>query len=97
MAYSIHVSEEAFLDLAEAFDWYEEQRTGLGSELELCVEAKIHSIARNPFQFQERYKLVHIAFVERFPYGIHYLIEDQDIRIIGIFHMRRNPTNWRNK
>ncbi|MCF8460442.1 MAG: type II toxin-antitoxin system RelE/ParE family toxin [Flavobacteriales bacterium] len=92
--YRIHVSNEAFLDLAQAFDWYEEQRSGLGSELELCVDARIHAIARNPFHYQERYKQVHIAFVDRFPYGIHYLIEDNDIRIIGIFHMSRNPENW---
>ncbi len=94
MVYLVLVSDDAERDFIEAFDWYEMQRKGLGSELELCIEARLNGIARNPFGYQLRYKDVHVAFVERFPYGIHYLIDGHDIQVIGIFHMSRNPTRW---
>ncbi|MCL6460697.1 hypothetical protein SAMN05444372_101233 [Flavobacterium micromati] len=92
--YNLHFIKEALLDIEETVLWYEEQRSGLSYDFELCLEAGLNKISRNPSSFQKRYKSVKILFISRFPYGIHYIINDEKISIIGVFHTSRSPRNW---
>jgi toxin ParE1/3/4 len=92
--YQLLVSDESRLDILEAFAWYEKHKPGLGKDFELCLEAGFNKIQRNPLIFQTRYKKLRIHFIERFPYGIHYLIEKDFIKVFGVFHTSRNPKAW---
>ena len=74
--------------------WYEEQRLGLSFDFELCLEAGIDEVLRNPEAFQKRYKTIKIKFISRFPYGIHYICIENKITVIGVFHTSRSPKNW---
>ncbi|MBU0489301.1 MAG: type II toxin-antitoxin system RelE/ParE family toxin [Bacteroidetes bacterium] len=78
----------------DAFLWYESQREGLGFDFELCLEAAINKILRNPLLFEVRHLAFHVCFIDRFPYGIHYCIDEKTIRVLGVFHTRRNPKRW---
>ncbi|MFZ0596803.1 MAG: type II toxin-antitoxin system RelE/ParE family toxin, partial [Flavobacterium sp.] len=71
-----------------------EQRIGLSYDFELCLEAGLDEISRNPNAFQKKYKNVKIRFISRFPYGIHYRFEKDEIVVIGVFHTSRSPKNW---
>ena len=88
------ISDESRLDILDAFSWYESRRPGLGKDFELCLEAGLNQIQKDPFLFQTRYKNLHVHFIDRFPYGVHYLIEGDTIKVFGIFHTSRNPINW---
>ncbi len=44
----IQFTKEALFDIEAAVLWYEEQRTGLSYDFELCLEAGIDAILRNP-------------------------------------------------
>jgi len=93
--YKIHFVKEALYDIEDAVLWYEEQRVGLSYDFELCLEAGIDTILRNPTVFQKRYKNIKVRFISRFPYGIHYRIEkNETITVIGVFHTSRSPKNW---
>jgi len=94
LKYSLLFSDEANYDIIDAFLWYEEARSGLGKDFELCLEAEINRISRNPLQYPIQYKKIRIAYIERFPYGIHFLMEKTFIKVIAVFHTSRNPTNW---
>jgi len=71
--FRIIFSVEAELDLLEAFTWYELQRDGLGLELEKTLDDRLRQIADNPLTAQVRHRNVRVAFLSRFPYGIHFL------------------------
>jgi len=58
------------------------------------MEAGISEIIRTPTAYQKRYKNVKVLFISRFPYGIHYIINPENIIIVGIFHTSRSPKNW---
>ena len=88
---------EALLDIEDIVLWYEEQRIGLSYDFELCLEAGISEIVRMPSAFQKKYKNVKVTFIQRFPYGIHYIIRTDVIIIIGIFHTSRSPKNWKDR
>jgi hypothetical protein len=92
--YQLLVSDESRLDILDAYSWYESLRNGLGKDFELCLEAGFEFITREPLLCQIRYKKLRIHFIERFPYGIHYLVEGNSIKVFGIFHTSRNPARW---
>lgn len=96
---SIQLTKEALFDIEEITLWYEDQREGLSFDFELCLEVGINEIQRTPSAFQKRYKQVKIRFINRFPYGIHYIVNNEIITIVGVFHTSRSPSNWlkRNK
>jgi plasmid stabilization system protein ParE len=93
--YQLLLSDETRLDILEAFSWYERRRPGLGKDFELCLEVGLNQIQRDPSLFQKRYKGLRIHFIDRFPYGIHYLVEDNSVKVFGVFHTSRNPINWK--
>lgn len=88
------VAEEAQLDIVYAYNWYENIRTGLGEDFELCVFATLNQVQRSPLLFQIRYENIRVAFTERFPYGIHFSLENETIIVIGVYHTSREPNNW---
>jgi len=92
--YKIEFTKEALFDIEAIVLWYEEQRLGLSYDFELCLEAGIDEISKNPQAFQKRYKNIKIRFISRFPYGIHYLFIENEITVIGVFHTSRSPKNW---
>jgi plasmid stabilization system protein ParE len=90
----VKFTKEALFDIEEIVLWYEEQREGLSYEFELCLEAGVGEIKRDPNAFQKRYRHVKILFISRFPFGIHYVVNPDNIIVIGILHTSRSPKNW---
>jgi len=97
MKYDLIIRPEAEAELAEAFDWYEEQLRGLGSEFLISVDATVHAIVRNPRQFAKIHKEVRRALLHRFPYGVFFVVEDARIIVLAFFHAKRNPKRWQER
>ncbi len=95
--YQLLISDESRLDILDAFSWYEKKRSGLGKDFEHCLEAGLIQLQKGPLLTQKRYKNLRIYFIDRFPYGIHYLIEKDKIMVFGVFHTSRNPQNWKKR
>lgn len=93
MRYSVKLLPVAYADLRKAKKWYNDQRTGLGEEFKEEVNKEIEYISNNPLHYQVRYKEFRQSLVYRFSYGIFYLFEKENNRIviIGVLHTRRNP------
>ena len=91
------IRPEAEAELAEAFDWYEQQLRGLGSEFLISVDATVHAISRNPYHFAKIHKDVRRALLRRFPYGVFFLVEDARIVVLAFFHAKRDPKRWQTR
>ena len=87
----------AEIDAKETMLWYNDKLEGLGREFLLSLDAKINAIQRNPKQFPIKYKNIRRALIDRFPYGIFYIIENETIYILAIIHTKRNPTTWKKR
>ncbi len=91
------ISPEAEADIAEAFDWYETQVSGLGSEFLLVLDALFNSILRNHLLYPIAYKNVHRALIRRFPYSVFFIVEETKIVVLSVFHVKRNPRIWKKR
>ena len=95
--YALSIRKEAEVDIAEAYQYYESCRTDLGSDFVLCIEESLARIQKNPKQYERIYKRVHRALVRRFPFGIYYVIDQENISVIGVLHARKNPLHLQSR
>ena len=82
---------QASLDLAHAIEWYESKRKGLGSQFLLAVEAALGSISAEPERFPIGHENIRKSRIKRFPYSVYFTFDAEIVRIIAVFHARRNP------
>jgi plasmid stabilization system protein ParE len=88
------VRPEAEAEMGEAFDWYEERVPGLGSDFLLNVDAAFNAIRRKPQQFPLVHKNLRRALIRRFPFQVFFVLEEQRIVVLAVFHSRRSPKRW---
>lgn len=92
--YKLLVSDEAILDIADAMFWYNVSQGGLGDKFQKDLKTQLDLLRTNPESFQLRYKNVRVLFLKKYPFGIHYFIEENIIKVIAVFHTKRNPKRW---
>ena len=91
MVINLIVRPEAEQDLYEIFRWYEGQRTGLGHDFLLQIDAGFRLLARTPLAFPEIYRGIRRHLIKRFPYKIYYLIEEATVVILAVVYGGRDP------
>lgn len=94
MVYVLEFAPEFFDDLDEIFDWYDLISEYQRNKFKMALENGLELIKENPYIFQDRYLSYKIHFLLKYPYGIHYYIENYIVIIVGIFHTKRDPQNW---
>jgi len=67
---SVIVNPEAEADLAEAKEWDDGRREGLGDDFLLCVEVVFESIRRTPGIYAAVFQELRLALVRRFPFAV---------------------------
>jgi len=81
-------------DLAAGYDWYQEQRPGLGEEFLAEVLATLKSVERFPELFAHVHGEVRRSVVARFPFAVFYVIEPQRVVVLRVLHTARDPRLW---
>ena len=88
---------QARFDVAEAYEWYEERDPGLGAEFMRAVDLAVHQIKRNPEMYPLVHKNVRPGLTRRFPYSIFYVVEDDLVYVVSVFHASKDPRTWENR
>jgi plasmid stabilization system protein ParE len=95
----VRIAGPASEEFTEAVRWYETRRPGLGAELYDAVKATIEGIERQPEIGATAYEDAKSrrVLVARFPYHVIYRLEDGEIVILAIAHMKRRPGFWKHR
>jgi plasmid stabilization system protein ParE len=88
---------EAELEFDEAFDWYEQQQTGLGIHFLECVTEVLERVESFPEAYETVVEDVRRAVVRKFPYVILYKVEPSQILVLAVFHSKRDPQTWHDR
>jgi toxin ParE1/3/4 len=97
MSLPLIITPKAEADLAEATSWYQQKREGLGEEFILCVEAGLDQIRRAPKGASEVQPGVRRVVVSRFPYGIFYRVDPDQIAVLAVYHSKRDLGGWQER
>lgn len=92
--YKIRIAEAAELDFKEARSWYKKQASKIAKVFENNFKEAIQYIAKSPLKIQIRYDNTRIYFIKRFPYGIHFYLEENVVTVVAVFHVSRDPEKW---
>jgi toxin ParE1/3/4 len=90
-SFRVIINPFAELDLKASVEFFELQQTGLAKQFLKEVENAIKRIELNPQQFPKVYKAVHRALLQKFPFGIYFIINGDLVNIFAVFHFSRNP------
>lgn len=88
-----------FEDIKEAKLFYNSRKTGLGNEFVKNVKSEFKTILKKPYLYGIKYKTTRIAFIEKFPFGIHFqILENENIVLVkAVFHTSRSPEEWKER
>ena len=95
MIHSFH--PEAEEELLEAVSYYEACEHGLGGEFFFEIKATIGRIIEFPELWPALDGEVRRCLARRFPFGVLYGIEEEEVFILAVMHLRRRPNYWRHR
>ncbi|MFL5341412.1 MAG: type II toxin-antitoxin system RelE/ParE family toxin [Gemmataceae bacterium] len=97
MSLPLSIRPEAEQDLADARDWYEQQREGLGIEFATAVEETFARIGDFPETYAAGYGGVRPVGLRRFPYVVYYRIIRDGVEVLAVLHGSRHVRQWRSR
>ena len=81
-------------ELKEALEFYESARKGLGEEFLAEVEAAIRLIESHPLAWAPMSRRTRRCRLHRFPFGLFYQVRSDEILILSVMDLRRDPKRW---
>jgi toxin ParE1/3/4 len=84
----------ALREFAEASQWYEKQRAGLGGEFLKQVEDLVRLVSANLQHFRMVQPPIRRALVQRFPYTLFFYERGKQVVILSLHHPKRDPKSW---
>jgi len=96
MPYEVVIRSAAQTDVLDSAIWYEQQRDGWGHVFSTAILGTLQKVARNPETYPLVTERVRRASVDRFPFGVFYVVEDDRERVvvIAVIHASRDPDTW---
>ena len=95
MTFEFH--PEARIEFLESIAYYETCREGLGLRLSREVHATINRVTLGPAAWPKISENTRRCLTRRFPYAVIYEIRADDILIIAVGHLSREPFYWKDR
>lgn len=89
MSYHIKLTDEAKLNIVEASEYYLKISKSLENKFQTDLINTIDKLKESPQHHQIRYRGIRIAHLKKFPFSIHFLIQEDIIYVLKILHQKR--------
>ena len=86
MKYALEIKEEADLDIAEAYLYYESQQMGLGDHFLSQLDTYLERIRAYPEHYPKKRSPYREVFIKKFPYLIIYEVVETKIIVYAVFN-----------
>lgn len=90
----VRLSSAAERDVLAAQKWYSRQSPGLDLAFRDELDRTLDRIRRLPMGFPVVEENIRRANLQRFPYGVFYVIRASDVLVLGVVHHARHPSHW---
>lgn len=91
---NVRFVSSAETELREAMTFYEAAEKGLGARFLDEVEASVARIRAHPAAWTQMSPRTRRCRTHRFPYGLFYQIRTDEILIVSVVDLRRDPKCW---
>jgi plasmid stabilization system protein ParE len=93
----LRLADEALAEVREAFEYYEAEAPGLGSEFAHALGLALRDIREHPeawTRIRGGYRRHH---ARRFPYAIIFQLGPDFITVVAVAHHHRRPGYWKGR
>lgn len=99
MSFKIRYNPEVYNDIRNAVNWYNQQQPGLGRRFSISIKQHLNFLKNSGSLFVVRYDDIHCMPIRKFPYMVHYRVDEvhNTIKIEAIFNTNRNPQGWKER
>jgi toxin ParE1/3/4 len=84
-------------DVVAAFDWYEGEKPGLGSEFLDELAVTYERIQDGPLRYEDLRGGIRRALLRRFPYAVYFAVERDLVVVVAVLHGTRDPAEWQRR
>ena len=84
----------AELELKQAMEFYETAQEGLGAEFLAEIEAAVSLIEAHPLAWTALSSRIRRCRTSRFPFGLLYRVRSDELLIVAVMDLRRDPKRW---
>jgi toxin ParE1/3/4 len=90
--YVLILDARAINDIQDAFDYYDSIYGNLSEKFDTALKNTLAKLKQNPF-YQIKYEDIRCLKVKRFPYSIHYTVNENfdEIYILSVVHTASGP------
>jgi mRNA-degrading endonuclease RelE of RelBE toxin-antitoxin system len=92
---TVRIQEEARKEIRDGFDFYNHEKSGLGSEFLDELKRSLLRVSDNPFAWPKLSKNTRKCIVHRFPFVIIYSCDNDELIVHAVAHFRRKPDYWK--
>lgn len=96
MPFNVIVKEEAHLDMLHAYQYYEQQREGLGDLFLSMLQERLTAISEHPeyYSYIDNKKMLRDITINIFPFVIVFEQSDNDVIVYAICSTHTQPLNY---
>jgi hypothetical protein len=84
-------------ELAEATEYYNSQKSGLGSQFAGEIQRTIERILQYPEAWTPLSKRTRRCRTNKFPYGVMYQVRGDVLLIVAVMHLHGEPQTWKSR
>jgi hypothetical protein len=88
--YELEIKEEAYLDIKEAYNYYQENKVGLGERFLDTLEIYLERVNQYPKHYQIKRNPFREAFIKDFPYVIIFEVAKRKVIVYAVFCTYKN-------
>jgi plasmid stabilization system protein ParE len=88
-------TSSALTELRQATLYYEQRENGLGGTFLNEIEAALNRVLQNPTAWHQLSQRTRRCRTHRFPFGLIYQILVDEILIVSVMDLRRDPETWK--
>ena len=96
--YKLKFAPEVFNEIKQSVNYYNNLSYGLGNRFKQNFLDAIKKLKTNPAYSSIRYDEVRFAVIKKFPYAVHYTVDEKlkIIKIQAVLSFKQNPdNNWK--
>jgi len=97
MSHRLIVRPKAENDIRRAYRWYETELEGLGMRFLRELDEGFEKISANPRHYAEITGGIRRKLLNKFPYGVFFVFEDQEVRVLAVSQHAQNPDVWKSR
>lgn len=77
-------------DVSDAINWYEDEQAGLGADFWEDLRSHYRILPRDAQLYAVRFADVRRLNLDRFPYGLFYVIREPEVWLLAVLHGSRD-------